>query len=96
MKFRVVRESEFETRKPSEKNPLRGTAYADKAVQSEEFATAWCVEIADLEALRHLYLEIMQIKGENKDAPPPTVSIDFMPHYAETPADCDGLLFICD
>ena len=96
MKFRVVRESEFETRKPSTKNPLRDTPYADKAIQSEEFETAWCVEIPDLEALRHLHLEIVQIGGGSDDAVTPSVCIDFLPNYAETPADCDGMIFICD
>ena len=94
MKFRVVRESEFENRKPKTLNPLRGTAYADKATQSTEFETAWTVQIADLEALRELHIEIMQM--ENGSAEPPTVSIDFLPHYDETPADCDGMIFICD
>jgi hypothetical protein len=94
VKFRVVRESEFETRKPSTQNPLRGTAYEDKAIQSTEFETAWTVEVADLEALRELTVEMMQV--ESKGSEPPTVSIDFLPHYEETPADCDGMLFICD
>ena len=94
MKFRVVRESEFENRKPKTANPLRDTAYVDKAVQSEEFPTAWCVEVTDLEELRNLHLEIMQILGA--DGEPCTTSIDFVPHYAETPADCDGIIFIAD
>ena len=94
MKFRVVRESEFENRKPKTQNPLRDTAYADKAVQSEEYPTAWCVEIADLEELRNLHIEMMQITGE--DGEPSTAGIDFVPHYAETPADCDGIIFIFD
>jgi hypothetical protein len=94
VKFRVVRESEFETRKPKTENPLRGTPYADKVVQSEEYETAWTLEVADLEALRALCNEMMQI--ETGQSEPPTVAVDFLPHYDETPADVDGMLFICD
>ena len=92
MKFRITRESEFE-RKGGVNNPLRDTSYADRVVQSSEFETAWMMEVADLEELRNLHNEIVQIETGH-DAP--TVSIDFLPHYKETPADCDGMIFICD
>ena len=93
MKFRVARESEFETRRKSKLNPLRGTSYEDRIQQSAEFEAAWMLEVADLEELRLLHHEIVQIETGGE---PPTLSIDFLPHFEETPADCDGMIFICD
>jgi len=94
MKFRIVRESEFETRQPSTANPLRDTGWADKAIQTQEFETCWCLEIPDLETLRHLHHEIVQIESRQQE--PANMSVDFLPNYADTPADCDGVIFICD
>ena len=52
------------------------------------------IEVADLEALRAIYQEIVQIETGHPD--PPNFSVDFLPHYENTPPDCDGVLFICD
>jgi len=91
VKFRVVRDNEFGGQR-GKLNPMRGTPMADRLTQSGEFPTAWTVEIADLEDLRNLCNEIAQIE---ESSGPPTVSLDFLPHYEETPADCEGMIFIC-
>lgn len=92
MKFRIARESEFENKKGLQ-NPLRGTAYESRVQQSPEFESAWILEVENLEELRNLHHEIVQIET---GGPAPTVSVDFLPHFEETPADCDGMIFICD
>ncbi|MBT9582292.1 hypothetical protein IV102_03015 [bacterium] len=93
MKFRIARESEFENRKKCKLNPMRGTSYEDRVHQSPEFEATWMLEVADLEELRNLHNEIVQIETGGQ---PPTVCVDFLPHFEETPADCDGMIFICD
>lgn len=94
MKFRIARDSEFGTPDEPRLNPLRGTPYADQARIDPEFEGAWLIEVADLEALRDLHNEIVQIETGQRDAP--TVSVDFLPHYEGTPPDCDGVIFICE
>ena len=93
MKFRIARESEFENAR-GRQNPLRGTAWEDRATQMPDVLSTWLIEIADLEELRMLHQEIVQIEAGHPD--PPNLSVDFLPHYENTPADCDGVLFICD
>ena len=93
MKFRIARESEFENAR-GRQNPLRGTALEERAVQMPGVLSTWLIEIADLEELRILHHEIVQIESGHPD--PPNLSVDFLPHYENTPPDCDGVLFICD
>lgn len=93
MKFRIARESEFENKK-GKQNPLRGTAFEDRVQSLPEFEGCWMIEVPDLAALRDLFQEIVQLETGHPD--PPNLSIDFLPHYENTPADCDGVLFICD
>jgi hypothetical protein len=92
MQFRIARESEFGNKK-GKLNPLRGTTYADRVRLAGEWESTWMLEVADLEELRSLHHEIVQIETGGD---PPTVSVDFLPHYEETPPDCDGVIFICD
>lgn len=93
MKFRIARESEFENKKGNQ-NPLRGTALENRASLVPDLEGCWIIEVADLEALRAIYQEIVQIETGHPD--PPNLSVDFLPHYENTPPDCDGVLFICD
>lgn len=92
MLFRVARESEFENKK-GKLNPLRDTAYAERVRRVDEFEGTWLLELADLQELRSLHHEIVQIKTGGD---PPTLSIDFLPHYLETPPEVEGVIFICD
>ena len=47
MKFRIARESEFENAR-GRQNPLRGTAWEDRAQQMPDVLSTWLIEIADL------------------------------------------------
>jgi hypothetical protein len=94
MKFRIARESEFETPDEPRLNPLRGTPLADQVKKEPEYEAAWLLEVSDLEGLRDLHNEIAQIETGRKH--PPTMSVDFLPHFEGTPPDCQGIIFICE